>query len=57
MAGYIMKMNTLVPNINCRGLKDSSFKVRHKAYASRWAQAGTLYKHRLQSYRNIVYTF
>jgi hypothetical protein len=35
MAGYVMKMSILVPNINQRGKKDLSFKVRHKAYASR----------------------
>jgi len=34
MAGYVMKMNILVPNINLRGQKDLSFEVRHKAYAS-----------------------
>jgi len=33
MAGYVLKMNILVPNINHRGQKDLSFKVRHKAYA------------------------
>jgi hypothetical protein len=33
MAGYVMKMSILVPNINHRGQKDSSFEVRHKAYA------------------------
>jgi hypothetical protein len=33
MAGYVMKMNILVPNINQSGQKDLSFKVRHKAYA------------------------
>jgi len=33
MAGYVLKMNTLVSNINHRGQKDLSFKVRHKAYA------------------------
>ena len=33
MAGYVMKMSILVPNINRRGQKDLSFKVRHKAYA------------------------
>jgi hypothetical protein len=33
MAGYVMKMNILVPNINHRGQKGLSFKVRHKAYA------------------------
>jgi len=33
MAGYVMKMSILVPNINQRGQKDLSFKVRHKAYA------------------------
>lgn len=33
MAGYVMKMNTLVPNMNHRRQKDLSFKVRHKAYA------------------------
>lgn len=38
MAGYVMKMNTLVPNINQRGQKELSFEVRHKAYASRYAK-------------------
>jgi hypothetical protein len=33
MAGYVMKMSILVPNINQCGQKDLSFKVRHKAYA------------------------
>ena len=36
MAGYIVKMSILVSNKNRRGLKDLSFKVRHKAYASRY---------------------
>ena len=31
--GYLMNMSILVSNINYRGQKDSSFKVRHKAYA------------------------
>jgi len=35
MAGYGLNMNILVTNINLCGQKDSSFKVRHKAYASR----------------------
>jgi hypothetical protein len=39
MAGYVMKMSILVSNINRSGQKDLSLKVRHKAYASRWAQA------------------
>jgi len=38
MAGYVMNMSILVSNINHRGQKDLSFKVRHKAYASRWQQ-------------------
>jgi len=38
MAGYGLKMNILVPNINHGGQKDLSFKVRHKAYASRYVQ-------------------
>jgi len=38
MAGYVMKMNTLVPIINRCGKKDLSFKVRHKVYASRYAK-------------------
>jgi hypothetical protein len=38
MAGYVMKMSILVSNINQCGQKDLSFKVRHKAYASRYAQ-------------------
>jgi hypothetical protein len=33
MAGYVMKMNTLASNINHFGQKDSSLKVRLKAYA------------------------
>ncbi|MDP2692520.1 MAG: hypothetical protein Q8O88_02665 [bacterium] len=33
MAGYVMKMSILVPNINHRGQKDFSFEVRHKVYA------------------------
>ena len=33
MAGYVMKMNTLVPNINLCGQEDLSSEVRHKAYA------------------------
>ena len=36
MAGYVMKMNILVSNINWCGKKDLSFEVRHKAYASRY---------------------
>ena len=35
MAGFVMKMSILVPNINRRGQKDFSSEVRHKAYASR----------------------
>ena len=35
MAGYILNMNILVSNKNRCGQKDLSFKVRHKAYASR----------------------
>jgi len=38
MAGYIVKMSILVPNINQRGQKDLSSEVRHKAYASRCGQ-------------------
>ena len=41
MAGYVMKMNNLVPNINRSGQKDLSFNVRHKAYASRCVQCKT----------------
>jgi len=33
MAGFVMKMSILVSNINNCGQKDSSYKVRHKAYA------------------------
>jgi len=33
MAGYVMKMSILVPNISRCGQKELSFKVRHKAYA------------------------
>jgi len=33
MAGYVVNMSILVPNINLRGQKDLSLKVRHKAYA------------------------
>jgi hypothetical protein len=35
MAGYVMKMNILVPNINCSRQKDSPFEARQKVYASR----------------------
>ena len=35
MAGFVIKMSILVPNINQCGAKDLSSKVRHKAYASR----------------------
>lgn len=38
MAGYVMKVSILVSNINHGGLKDSSFKVCHKAYASSYLQ-------------------
>jgi len=38
MAGYVMKMSILVPNINRCGQKDSSSEVRHKAYAYRYLQ-------------------
>ena len=41
MAGYVMKMNILVPNINHRGQKDLSSEVRHKAYARPLAASGT----------------
>ena len=40
MAGYVMKMSILVPNINRRGLKDLSFKLRHKAHAKRYVLNG-----------------
>jgi len=39
MAGFGLNMNIIVPNINPCGQKDSSFKVRHKAYASRSGQS------------------
>ncbi|MDP2692036.1 MAG: hypothetical protein Q8O88_00170 [bacterium] len=38
MAGSGLNMNNLVSNINQCGKKDLSFEVRHKAYASRYAQ-------------------
>jgi len=38
MAGYVMKMNILVPNINQCGQKDSCFEVHHKAYVSHHSQ-------------------
>ncbi|PKP20209.1 MAG: hypothetical protein CVU06_10760 [Bacteroidetes bacterium HGW-Bacteroidetes-22] len=37
MVDYVMNMSILVSNINRCGQKALSFKVRHKAYASRWA--------------------
>ena len=43
MAGYVMNMNILVPNINHRRQKDLSFEVRHKAYA---CPLGTMYNPR-----------
>jgi hypothetical protein len=33
MAGYVMNMSILVPNINHSGQKNLSFEVRHKVYA------------------------
>ncbi len=36
MAGYVMKMTILVPNTNRCGLKDLSYKFRHKVYANRY---------------------
>lgn len=33
MAGFGLKYNILVPNINHRGKKDLSFIARHKEYA------------------------
>lgn len=36
MAGYVVRMSILVSNKNQWGQKDLSFKVRHKAYASRY---------------------
>lgn len=38
MAGYVLNMSILVSNLNRCGQKDLSFKVRHKAYASRCMQ-------------------
>jgi hypothetical protein len=35
MAGYVMKLSNIVSNKNQCGQKDLSFKVRHKAHASR----------------------
>jgi len=35
MSGYVIKMNTLVSNINRRGLKDYRSKPATKAYANR----------------------
>ena len=41
MAGYVMKMNTLVPIIDHSGQKDLSFKVRHKSICyPLWARLG-----------------
>jgi hypothetical protein len=37
--------------------KGQYFKTRYYSYTQRWGQFGTVYKHRLQSYINIVYTF
>jgi len=34
MAGFDLNMNILVSNIHNRGKKDSSFEVRHKAFAA-----------------------
>ncbi|MFA7301951.1 MAG: hypothetical protein WC069_06595 [Candidatus Shapirobacteria bacterium] len=33
MAGLVLNMNILVPNINNCGQKDLSFEVHHKVYA------------------------
>jgi len=53
MAGYVMKMSILVPNINRRGLKDLPFEVRHKAYASRYRQCNKQHRKTIHS-NNIV---
>lgn len=37
MAGYIMKMSILVPNVKRYGKEGLPLKVRHKAYASHCA--------------------
>ncbi len=39
------------------GLKGNRFKIPHFTCTNRYGVLGTIYKHRLQSYRNIVYTF
>jgi len=39
------------------GLTGKSFEMPNASYTNRYVPNGTLYKHRLQSYRNIVYTF
>jgi len=39
MAGYVLKMNILVPNNNQCGQTNLSSEIRHKAYASRYMQA------------------
>jgi len=36
LAGYAIKMNILVPNINRSGQKGLSFKVRLTAYRACW---------------------
>ncbi len=38
-------------------LTGKSFEITYVSYTDRCLQVGTLYNHRLQSYRNIVYTF
>ena len=48
MAGYVMKMNILVSNINRCGQEDLSFKVRHKAYAR--PLCGSLKRHANNEY-------
>ena len=44
-------------NKNCSGLTGKCFEMPNASYTNRYTKLGTLYKHRLQSYRNIVYTF
>ncbi len=50
-------MNMIVIKKQSSKLKDMSVEMPNAPYSKRYASAGTLYKHPLQSYRNIVYTF
>ncbi len=57
MSGEIINLNSGNPHKIITRRTRTTSAVRHNSYTNRCGQLGTLYKHRLQSYRYIVYTF